>query len=46
MAKFEIPEGWMVQAFRFTLDPTAEQARALARHFGGRRTRFTSLAWA
>lgn len=34
MAKFEIPEGWMVQAFRFTLDPTAEQARALARHFG------------
>ncbi|AMC51820.1 transposase [Mycobacterium tuberculosis variant bovis BCG] len=26
MAKFEIPEGWMVQAFRFTLDPTAEQA--------------------
>ncbi|WP_414477642.1 hypothetical protein, partial [Mycobacterium tuberculosis] len=25
MAKFEIPEGWMVQAFRFTLDPTAEQ---------------------
>ncbi|CKM63691.1 transposase [Mycobacterium tuberculosis] len=37
MAKFEIPEGWMVQAFRFTLDPTAEQARALARHFGPRR---------
>lgn len=37
MAKFEIPEGWMVQAFRFTLDPTAEQARALARHFGARR---------
>lgn len=37
MAKFEMPEGWCVQAFRFTLDPTEEQARALARHFGARR---------
>ena len=37
MARFEIPEGWCVQAFRFTLDPTDEQARALARHFGARR---------
>jgi len=26
-----------VQAFRFTLDPTEDQARALARHFGARR---------
>jgi putative transposase len=33
----EIPEGWTAQAFRFTLDPTAEQAHALARHFGARR---------
>ncbi len=32
MAKFETEAGW----FRawFTLDPTAEQACALARHFG------------
>ena len=37
MAKFEVPEGWTVQAFRFTLDPTEDQARALARHFGARR---------
>jgi putative transposase len=37
MARFEIPDGWCVQAFRFTLDPTQEQARALARHFGARR---------
>jgi putative transposase len=37
MARFEVPDGWMVQAFRFTLDPTAEQARSLARHFGARR---------
>lgn len=37
MARFEIPQGWTVQAFRFTLDPTEEQARSLARHFGARR---------
>jgi putative transposase len=37
VARFEVPEGWTVQAFRFTLDPTDNQARALARHFGARR---------
>jgi putative transposase len=37
MARFEVPDGWTVQAFRFALDPTDDQARALARHFGARR---------
>ena len=37
MARFEVPEGWCVQAFRFTLDPTEEQSISLARHFGARR---------
>lgn len=37
MAKFEIPDGWCVQAFCFTLDPTVGQSRSLARHFGARR---------
>ncbi len=37
MAKFEVPDGWCVQAFKFTLDPTDDQARSLARHFGARR---------
>ena len=37
MAKFEVPGGWCVQAYRFTLDPTDGQSRALARHFGARR---------
>jgi putative transposase len=37
MARFEVPEGWTVQGFRFTLDPTEEQAGSLARHFGARR---------
>lgn len=40
MARFEVPDGWCVQAFRFTLDPTGEQARSLARHFGARRKAF------
>ena len=40
MTKFEIAEGWTVQAFRFTLDPTESQAKALARHFGARRTAY------
>ncbi|KKE99195.1 IS607 family element RNA-guided endonuclease TnpB [Mycolicibacterium obuense] len=37
MAKFEIPQGFSVQAFRFTLDLTEDQTRSLARHFGARR---------
>jgi putative transposase len=39
-ATFEHPEGWCVQAYRFTLDPTDAQAIALARHFGARRKAF------
>jgi putative transposase len=37
MARFEVPDGWTVQAFKFTLDPSEDQARSLARHFGARR---------
>ena len=37
MARFKVPQGWTVQAFGFTLDPTDEQVRSLARHFGARR---------
>lgn len=40
MARFEIPAGWTVQAFKFTLDATEDQDRALARHFGARRKAF------
>lgn len=40
MARFVVPDGWTVQAFKFTLDPTEDQARALARHFGARRKAF------
>ncbi|WP_029110204.1 IS607 family element RNA-guided endonuclease TnpB [Mycobacterium sp. URHD0025] len=37
MARFEVPEGWTAQAYRFALDPTAKQVRALASHAGGAR---------
>jgi putative transposase len=35
--KFEVPEGWCVQAFCFALDPSPGQAACLRRQFGGRR---------
>jgi putative transposase len=37
VARFEVPEGWTVQAFAFALDCTPEQAARLRRQFGGRR---------
>ncbi len=37
MARFEVPDGWTAQAYRFALDPTSAQLRALASHAGGAR---------
>lgn len=37
MARFEIPEDWTAQAYRFALDPTPTQLRALASHAGAAR---------
>jgi len=37
MARFEIPDGWVAQAYRFALDPNPSQQRALASHAGGAR---------
>lgn len=37
MARFEVPEGWVVQAYRFALDPTPLQVGALASHAGAAR---------
>ncbi|MCV7389944.1 IS200/IS605 family element transposase accessory protein TnpB [Mycobacterium porcinum] len=37
MARFEFPDGSTVQAYRFALDPTPAQARALASHAGAAR---------
>lgn len=37
MARFEVPDGWVAQGYRFALDPTPAQARALSSHAGGGR---------
>jgi putative transposase len=37
VAGFEVPDGWVVQAFTFALDCTPGQAACLRRQFGGRR---------
>jgi putative transposase len=37
VARFEVPEGWVVQAFTFALDCRPEQAACISRQFGGRR---------
>ena len=36
-ARFEVPQGWTVQAFQFALECTPEQAACVRRQFGGRR---------
>ncbi|MFE3321276.1 IS607 family element RNA-guided endonuclease TnpB [Nocardia sp. NPDC059195] len=37
MARFEVPDGWTVQAYRFALDPTPTQERAIRSHCGAAR---------
>jgi hypothetical protein len=37
MARFEIPDGRVAQAYKFALDPTPAQRRTLASHAGGAR---------
>lgn len=37
MARFEAPEGWVAQAYRYALAPTPAQQRACWSHAGGAR---------
>ena len=37
VARFEIPEGWTAQAYRFALDPSPAQERAFRSHAGAAR---------
>ncbi len=47
MARFEIPDGWTAQAYKFALDPTPAQVRAFRSHAGGaRKAHNTMLALA
>ncbi len=43
MAKFEIPEGWTAQAYRFALDPSPAQERAFRSHAGGARKAYNTM---
>lgn len=43
MARFEVPEGWVVQAYRFALDPTPAQVGALASHAGAARFAYNHM---
>jgi putative transposase len=37
MARFEVPDGWVVQAYRYALDPAPAQERGLWSHAGAAR---------
>ena len=37
MARFEVADGWVAQAYKYALDPTPPQARSLWSHAGAAR---------
>lgn len=37
MARFKVPDGWVMQAYRYALDPTRAQVRGLLSHAGAAR---------
>jgi putative transposase len=43
MARFEVPDGWQVQAYRFALDLTPAQVSAMESHCGGARFAFNHM---
>ena len=43
MARFEVPEGWTAQAYRFALNPTPAQVSALESHCGAARFAFNDM---
>ncbi|MFD4460448.1 IS607 family element RNA-guided endonuclease TnpB [Nocardia sp. NPDC058480] len=43
MARFDIPDGWTMQAYRFALDPTPRQQPVLRSHCGASRFAFNHM---
>jgi putative transposase len=43
MVRFEIPDGWVAQAYRFALDPTPPQEESLRSHAGARNFAFNTM---
>jgi len=43
VGRFEVPDGWVAQAYRFALDPRPAQVRALRSHAGAARKAFNHM---
>jgi putative transposase len=43
VARFEVPEGWAAQAYRFALDPSAAQERAFRSRAGAARKAYNTM---
>ncbi|HWS94511.1 MAG TPA: helix-turn-helix domain-containing protein, partial [Mycobacterium sp.] len=43
MAGFEVPEGWVAQAYQFALDPSPTQVDALRSHAGARNFAYNTM---
>ncbi len=43
MGKFEVPQGWTAQAYRFALDPAPAQVRAFRSHAGAARKAYNTM---
>ena len=43
VARFEVPEGWTAQAYRFALDPSPAQVRAFRSHAGAARKAYNTM---
>ena len=43
MARFEVPDGWTAQAYRFALDPSPAQMRAFRSHAGAARKAYNTM---
>lgn len=41
--KFTVPDGWVLQAYQYALDPSAAQAAALESHAGGARFAYNTM---
>jgi putative transposase len=43
LARFEVPQGWVAQAYQFALDPTPAQEQALLSHAGAARFAYNTM---
>ncbi|BBZ02719.1 resolvase [Mycolicibacterium chitae] len=41
--KFEVPDGWVLQAYQYAIDPTQAQAAAMESHAGGARFAYNTM---